>query len=42
MIMIIVLRSNSTDLEVEHVIDRIGELGFKAHLSRGEHAPSSA
>ncbi len=34
--MIIVLRGNSTDQEVEHVIDRIKELGFKAHLSRGE------
>ncbi|HYV36867.1 MAG TPA: 3-deoxy-7-phosphoheptulonate synthase [Gemmataceae bacterium] len=35
--MIIVLRPNSTDPEIDHVIERIKELGFKAHLSRGEH-----
>jgi 3-deoxy-7-phosphoheptulonate synthase len=35
--MIIVLRANPTDREVDHVIDRIKELGFKAHVSRGEH-----
>jgi 3-deoxy-7-phosphoheptulonate synthase len=35
--MIIVLRANSTDREIDHVIERIKELGFKAHLSRGEH-----
>jgi 3-deoxy-7-phosphoheptulonate synthase len=35
--MIIVLRANPTDKEIDHVIERIKELGFKAHLSRGEH-----
>jgi 3-deoxy-7-phosphoheptulonate synthase len=34
--MIIVLRPNSTDQQIDHVIERIQELGFKAHLSRGE------
>jgi 3-deoxy-7-phosphoheptulonate synthase len=35
--MIIVLRPNSTDQQIEHVIERIHELGFKPHLSKGEH-----
>jgi 3-deoxy-7-phosphoheptulonate synthase len=35
--MIIVLRPNSTDKQIEHVIERIHELGFKPHLSKGEH-----
>src|SRR5580704_4638787 len=35
--MIIVLRPNSSDKQIDHVIERIQELGFKAHLSRGEH-----
>jgi 3-deoxy-7-phosphoheptulonate synthase len=35
--MIIVLRPNSTDAQIDHVLERIQELGFKAHLSRGEH-----
>jgi 3-deoxy-7-phosphoheptulonate synthase len=35
--MIIVLRPNSSDQQIDHVIERIHELGFKAHLSRGEH-----
>src|SRR5689334_8857703 len=35
--MIIVLKPNSTDAQVDHVIERIQELGFKPHLSRGEH-----
>src|SRR3954469_22459377 len=34
--MIIVLRPHSTDEQIEHVIERIQELGFKAHLSKGE------
>jgi 3-deoxy-7-phosphoheptulonate synthase len=34
--MIIVLRPNSSDRQIEHVIERIQELGFKAHLSKGE------
>jgi 3-deoxy-7-phosphoheptulonate synthase len=35
--MIIVLKPGSTDKEVDHVLERIQELGFKPHLSRGEH-----
>ena len=35
--MIIVLKPNTTDSEMEHVLDRIRELGFKPHLSQGEH-----
>src|SRR5947207_8642312 len=34
--MIIVLRPDSTDAQIEHILDRIRELGFKPHLSRGE------
>jgi len=34
--MIIVLRPHSTDEQIDHVIERIQELGFKAHLSKGE------
>ncbi|MFO0927040.1 MAG: 3-deoxy-7-phosphoheptulonate synthase [Gemmataceae bacterium] len=34
--MIIVLRPDSTDAQIQHVLDRITELGFKAQLSRGE------
>src|SRR5438874_12354360 len=34
--MIIVLRPNPTQQEVDHILERIQELGFKAHLSRGE------
>jgi 3-deoxy-7-phosphoheptulonate synthase len=34
--MIIVLRPNSSEKQIEHVIERIRELGFKAHLSKGE------
>jgi 3-deoxy-7-phosphoheptulonate synthase len=34
--MIIVLRPESTDEQIQHVLDRIVELGFKPHLSRGE------
>ncbi|HZT81566.1 MAG TPA: 3-deoxy-7-phosphoheptulonate synthase, partial [Gemmataceae bacterium] len=34
--MIIVLQPNSTEEQVNHVLDRIRELGFKPHLSRGE------
>jgi 3-deoxy-7-phosphoheptulonate synthase len=35
--MIIVLKPHTTDAEMEHVLDRIRELGFKPHLSQGEH-----
>src|SRR6184192_1050518 len=34
--MIIVLRPGSSDQEIDHVVERIHELGFKAHLSKGE------
>ena len=34
--MIIVLRPNFTEEQIEHVLDRIRELGFKPHLSRGQ------
>ncbi|MBI3408153.1 MAG: 3-deoxy-7-phosphoheptulonate synthase [Planctomycetes bacterium] len=35
--MIIVLRPNVTQGEIDHVIERIHELGLKPHLSKGEH-----
>src|SRR5947209_3730454 len=35
--MIIVLKPNTTQQEMDHVLDRIRELGFKPHLSQGEH-----
>ena len=34
--MIIVLRPDSTPEQIDHVIERIKELGFKPHLSQGE------
>src|SRR5437016_12386047 len=34
--MIIVLRPDSTEEQIDHVLVRIRELGFKPHLSRGE------
>src|SRR5438128_1439761 len=34
--MIIVLRPNPSQHEIDHVLERIQELGFKAHMSRGE------
>jgi 3-deoxy-7-phosphoheptulonate synthase len=34
--MIIVLKPSSTDEQIEHILKRIQELGFKPHLSRGE------
>src|SRR5262249_6489599 len=34
--MIIVLRPDVTEQQVDHVLERIAELGFKPHLSRGE------
>src|SRR5258707_454307 len=34
--MIIVLRPDSTEAQIDHVLERIRELGFKPHLSRGE------
>src|ERR1700722_7105012 len=35
--MIIVLRENATQPEIDHVLDRIRELGLKPHVSQGEH-----
>jgi 3-deoxy-7-phosphoheptulonate synthase len=35
--MIIVLRAGATQPEIDHVLERIKELGLKAHLSQGEH-----
>src|SRR5581483_11062596 len=34
--MIIVLRPDSTNEQIEHILEHIQELGFKPHLSRGE------
>jgi 3-deoxy-7-phosphoheptulonate synthase len=34
--MIIVLRPDSTDAQIEHVLERIRELGLKPHVSKGE------
>ena len=34
--MIIVLRPNATDEHIDHILERIRELGFKPHVSRGE------
>src|SRR5262245_24074178 len=34
--MIIVLRPNSTTEQIDHILERIQELGFKPHISRGE------
>src|SRR5580704_4650553 len=34
--MIIVLRPDSTEQQIDHILERIRELGFKPHLSRGE------
>ena len=34
--MIIVLRPNSTQEQIDHILDHIKEMGFKAHFSRGE------
>ncbi len=35
--MIIVISPNSTQQQIDHVVERIEELGLKAHLSQGEH-----
>jgi 3-deoxy-7-phosphoheptulonate synthase len=35
--MIIVLRPNSTPQQIDHVLERIQELGFRPHLSAGQH-----
>jgi len=35
--MIIVVRPNATEAQIQHILDRVQELGFKSHYSRGEH-----
>ncbi|HTN74684.1 MAG TPA: 3-deoxy-7-phosphoheptulonate synthase [Pirellulaceae bacterium] len=35
--MIIVLKSDVTDAELQHVLERVESLGFKTHLSRGTY-----
>jgi 3-deoxy-7-phosphoheptulonate synthase len=35
--MIIVLRPDSSPEQIAHLLERIGELGLKPHVSRGEH-----
>src|SRR5437773_3848518 len=35
--MIIVVRPGSTSEQIDHILERIQELGFKSHVSRGEH-----
>jgi 3-deoxy-7-phosphoheptulonate synthase len=35
--MIIVLKPQSTQQQIDHILERIQELGLKPHLSRGEH-----
>src|SRR5262249_23046131 len=35
--MIIVLKPDTTPAQLEHVIERIQQLGFKPHVSQGEH-----
>ena len=34
--MIIVLRPDSTDAQIDHILERIRELGFKPHVSHGQ------
>jgi 3-deoxy-7-phosphoheptulonate synthase len=35
--MIIVVRPNSTREQIDHILDRIQELGYRPHISEGEH-----
>jgi 3-deoxy-7-phosphoheptulonate synthase len=35
--MIIVVRPDATEAQIQHILDRIQELGFTPHYSRGEH-----
>jgi 3-deoxy-7-phosphoheptulonate synthase len=35
--MIIVVKPEASTQEIDHIIERIGELGFKPHVSKGEH-----
>ena len=34
--MIIVLKPDATEAHIDHLLDRLRELGFKTHLSKGE------
>ena len=34
--MILVIRPDATDAQIDHIIERIEELGFRPHVSRGE------
>ena len=34
--MIIVVRPNSTQQQIDHILERIQELGYRPHISRGE------
>jgi 3-deoxy-7-phosphoheptulonate synthase len=34
--MIIVLRPDSSEAQIEHILERIADLGLKPHISRGE------
>ncbi|MEN0112111.1 MAG: N-acetylneuraminate synthase family protein, partial [Planctomycetota bacterium] len=35
--MLIILRETATDAQIDHVVERVEELGLKAHLSRGTY-----
>ena len=35
--MIIILKSDASDDQINHVVERVEALGFKAHLSRGTY-----
>ena len=35
--MILILKSNATDEQIDHVLERVGALGLQHHLSRGTH-----
>jgi 3-deoxy-7-phosphoheptulonate synthase len=35
--MIIVVRPDATDAQIQHIVERVQELGFTPHYSRGEH-----
>ena len=34
--MIIVLKPEATDREIDHILDRLRELGLKSHISKGQ------
>ncbi|MEE8241268.1 MAG: 3-deoxy-7-phosphoheptulonate synthase, partial [Nitrospirales bacterium] len=34
--MIIVLKPDATEAQTDHLLDRLRELGFKTHVSKGE------